>query len=271
MLHIDLSAGATENPVLWLYGDSAAAWIPVSPIGTAVGSMPSTLATNAVDVANSVWGGTGELIFEGATANAFENEIRTVDPTVGVATFLLPDQAAAADLYPIMFSVLATNALEVANSVWMDSNQIIFEGATADAFETLLVAQEDTNMIEWEGATADAFETRLIAEDADTGIHTFQLPDNAVAADTYNLMFSVLDTNALDVADSIWFEANDIWFEGAAADAFEIVITAADSTVGIDSYILMDHALAADNYNVIATADAEVTASQAIEHTCRIL
>jgi hypothetical protein len=246
-----------------------------------------------------VWFGTGEIIFEGATANAFENEFRTADPTVGVATFLLPDQAAAADIYPIMWSLLATNSLQTANSIWFDTNMVVWEGATADAFETRLIAQDadtgvhtfqlpdndaaadiynlmfslldtnalqvansvwfDTNEMRFEGATADAFETVLIAEDADVGVHTFQLPDNAVAADTYNLMFSVLDTNALDVANSIWFEANQMWFEGAAADAFEIVITAAESTVGVDTYSFADHAAAADTYLVTAVPDISQT------------
>jgi hypothetical protein len=251
-----------------------------------------------VDVANSVWGGTGELIFEGATADAIENEIRTADATVGVATFLLPDQAAAADIYPLVFSVLATNAFEAANSVWMDTNQVVWEGATADAFETLLVAEDadtgvhtfqlpdnnaaadtymlmfslldtnalqlansiwfDTNEMRFEGATADAFETVLVAQDADVGVHTFQLPDNAAAADTYNLMFSVLDTNALDVANSIWFETTGMWFEGATEDAFEVVLAAADSTVGVDTYQLPDRGLAAATYGVHASDNAYI-------------
>jgi hypothetical protein len=50
MLHIDLNQGA--NPVLNIYSDNAAAWIQASPVGAGVGAVPSTLATNAVDVAH---------------------------------------------------------------------------------------------------------------------------------------------------------------------------------------------------------------------------
>jgi hypothetical protein len=41
----------------------------------------STLATNGLDAANSVWGASNGLVFEGATADAFETTITPTDPT----------------------------------------------------------------------------------------------------------------------------------------------------------------------------------------------
>ncbi len=73
-----LTAGAAANPVRYLYSNANAAWIPMSPIAGAA-NMPTTLVTNSVDVANSVWGGTSQLIFEGATADGFESILTTED------------------------------------------------------------------------------------------------------------------------------------------------------------------------------------------------
>jgi hypothetical protein len=46
--------------------------------------MTSTLATNEQDVANSVWGGTNSLIFEGATADAYETTLAAGNATADV-------------------------------------------------------------------------------------------------------------------------------------------------------------------------------------------
>jgi len=73
-----LVSGATANPVRYMYSNTNAAWIPMSPIAGAA-NMPTTLVTNSVDVANSVWGGTSQLIFEGATADGFESILTTED------------------------------------------------------------------------------------------------------------------------------------------------------------------------------------------------
>lgn len=52
--------------------------------------MLSTLATNAPDVANSVTGASAALVFEGATADAFETSITATDPTAD-RTITLPN------------------------------------------------------------------------------------------------------------------------------------------------------------------------------------
>jgi hypothetical protein len=184
-------------------------------------------------VAAEFGAGDTTITFEGATADAFEIILSVEDATVGDSNYRLMDNAFA-DIYPVMFSNFATNSWDTANSVWGTINGLHFEGATANDWE-LSLSSDDPLL-------RDQF---------------FDLPNNDAggAAQSYNLMFSVLDTNALDVASSIWFEANDIWFEGTTANAFEIVLTAEDSTVGVDSYLFMDHGLAADNYYVTAVPD----------------
>jgi hypothetical protein len=101
----------------------------------------STLASNDVAAANSIWGASNALVFEGASANDFEVSIVPADVTADV-TYLLPD--AAAGSYAVMSSALATNAPNIANSVTGASNALVFEGATADNFETSIVATDPT-------------------------------------------------------------------------------------------------------------------------------
>jgi len=58
-------------------------------------SFPSTLGSNAVDAANSVWAVSNGLRFEGATADAHETTITPVDPTAD-NPLSIPNTAGAA-------------------------------------------------------------------------------------------------------------------------------------------------------------------------------
>lgn len=102
--------------------------------------MSSTLATNYPEVANSVTGGTNQLIFEGAGVDDHEHIIQSTDATADII-WLLPD--GGTDTLAIMGSTLTTNYPEIANSVWMASNAIHFEG-TANTEETILTANDAT-------------------------------------------------------------------------------------------------------------------------------
>lgn len=135
------------------------------------------------------------LIFEGATADAFETTLSATDPAADY-TIVIPDDSGA-----MVTSTLATNEQDVANSFWFGTNQLIAEGATADAFETVVTPQD---------ATAD---------------NSVVIPD-----DSGTLMTSTLATNGQDVANSVWFVSNSMYMEGATADAFEAIITPTDST-----------------------------------------
>ena len=103
----------------------------------------STLTTNNVDVANSIWFGTSQIIAEGATADESEATLAFTDPTADVI-FTFP--VMAAQTVSVMTSTLATNAPDIANSVWGGTNGLVFEGATggADAFETSLTVTDPT-------------------------------------------------------------------------------------------------------------------------------
>lgn len=103
-------------------------------------AMGTTLATNKTQAANSVWGISNGMVYEGATADAFETTVSPADPTAD-QTVTIPNFAVN---YAYMGSTLTTNTVDAANSVWGISNSLVFEGATADAFETTVTLGDPT-------------------------------------------------------------------------------------------------------------------------------
>lgn len=184
---------ATAN-VVWTFPDGGA--------GT-VGVMSTSLATNFVDKANSVTGGSNQIIFEGSDADTEETIIQATDPTADII-WILPD--GGADSLAFVGSTMTTNYPEVANSVWMASNEIRFEGAAADAFESVITSADITG-----------------------GVVTWTLADMG-AADILSVMGSTLTTNAPEIANSIWGDTNKLAFEGATANDFETWITPTNAT-----------------------------------------
>lgn len=159
----------------------------------------STLATNDVDVANSVWFASNAEVWEGATANGFETTVSAVDPTAD-QTVSIPNFAVN---FALVGSTLTTNTVDAANSITFASNAEVWEGTTADGFETTISAVDPT---------AD---------------QTVSIPNFAV---NYALVGSTLTTNTVDAANAIWLASNAIIGEGTTADAFETTLTFADPT-----------------------------------------
>ena len=160
----------------------------------------STLATNAPDVANSIWGMTNGLAMGGATGgDGFELQLKPMGDPASDKYILFPVLNNAAS----MISTLTTNDVDVANSVWGISNGLAFGGATgADGFELQLKPMGDPA--------------------ADKSI-LFPVLTNAAA------MISSLTTNDVNVANSVWGVSNGLAFGGATgADGFEITLTVAD-------------------------------------------
>ena len=74
----------------WTFPDAAADTLAV---------MGTTLATNSPEVANSVTGGTAELIFEGANEDAHETHLTAIEATADV-TLTLPDDSGGVGYIP---------------------------------------------------------------------------------------------------------------------------------------------------------------------------
>jgi hypothetical protein len=117
------------------------------------GIMSSTLATNGPDIANSVSGGTNSLIFEGATADAYETILSPVDPTAD-RTVTIPNRtgqiqlASAASALTPGAGVTLTVGLSNVYTLTLTDNEdstITFSGAgTAGDEITLIITTAGT-------------------------------------------------------------------------------------------------------------------------------
>lgn len=103
------------------------------PSLTNAAAMISSLTTNDIDVANSVWGVSNGLAFGGATgANGFELTLSAQDDPAADIAVSIPNTVAST----LLVSSLTTNDIDVANSIWGVSNGLAFGGATgANGFE----------------------------------------------------------------------------------------------------------------------------------------
>src|SRR3989344_1624904 len=165
-------------------------------LGLGAGSASAAITLSATSM---VADGALTLVFEGATADAFETTVAAVDPTAD-QTISLPNNGASS---AFMTSALTTNAVDAANAVTGASNGLLFEGATADGFELTLTVGDP-------GADV-----------------TITLPASSAAA---GIFLTSLTTNAVDVANSVTGTSNGLLLEGATADAFEITISPVDPT-----------------------------------------
>ena len=130
----DVSISVTDPTadITWTLPDGAALTLAF---------MGSTLATNYPGVANSVTGGTNQLIFEGSDADTEEHIIQATDPTADIIWILADGPA---DSLAIIGSTLITNNTEIANSIWGGTNQLIFEGSDADTEELVITVEDPT-------------------------------------------------------------------------------------------------------------------------------
>jgi len=192
--------------------------IPDLAANSSVAYMASTLPTNAPNAANSVWGASNALVYEGATANEFETSVAPTDPTAD-RSIAWPDASGTAIL-----SSLATNAPDAANGVWGASNALVYEGATANEFETSVAPTDPTadRSIAWPDASGTA-------------------------------ILSSLATNAPEAANGVWGASNATVYEGATANDFETSVTPTDPTA--DRTIAWPDASGTANLNCTATHD----------------
>lgn len=153
-------------------------------------SIPSTLATNGVDVANSVWGGTNQIIMEGATADVHETIITPTDATAD-RTLTTPDATGTI--------MLSTAGPELSGGLFQSGQDLKYEGTTVDAFEGIIRFPAD--------AAAD---------------YILVLPSTSG--------YPLLSITDLQGAHGIWTGNSSFIFEGATVNAFETTLTVTDPT-----------------------------------------
>lgn len=137
------------------------------------------------------------VVFEGATADAYETTLTVVDPTAD-RTITLPN---------VSGTVITTGNLSDITDIGVFTGSITIEGATADAFETTLAITDPTadRTVTFQDATG----TVVLRDTTDT------LTNKTLTSPT---------VSGLTLSDS------SIVFEGATADAFETTLTVTDPT-----------------------------------------
>jgi hypothetical protein len=152
----------------------------------------TTLYSAADGVANAISIGSGNIIFEGATADAYETTLAATDPTAD-RTITFPNATGTVALTSdISYPVTASNTVTFTNkTIALGSNTVSgttaqFNTALTDgSFATLAGTETLTNKtitspaineIIFEGATADAYETTLAVVDP-TADRTISLPN----------------------------------------------------------------------------------------------
>jgi len=148
----------------------------------------TTLIAGTEDAANAIEIGSGNIIFEGSTADANETILTAADATGGDKTLTLPNETGTilTTASSIANSNLANSAVTIGStSVSLGATASTIAGLTSLASGTLIAGVEDAaNAIEigsgnitFEGSTADGNEIILTAADASGSDKTITLPN----------------------------------------------------------------------------------------------
>ena len=162
------------NSSLTVGSTSIALGATASTIAGLTSLTATTLYSGVADAANSISIASGNIVFEGSTANAYETTLTVTDPTAD-RTLTLPNETGTiltsastitptvnsltigstsitlgstastnAGLTTLTATTLYAGADGVANAVSIGTSGIVFEGSTADAHETTLTATDAT-------------------------------------------------------------------------------------------------------------------------------
>lgn len=106
----------------------------------------STLVTNAISAANSLWFASNGLVMEGATADAFETTITPTDPTAD-RTVTLPDASGTVPLFQASFSASKMYVATDAVASGQTSKAVTVTGITTAAKCVASLAEVATNSV----------------------------------------------------------------------------------------------------------------------------
>ena len=148
----------------------------------------TTLISGVADAANSIAIASGNITFEGSTADANETILTAADASGGDKTLTLPNETGTilSTASSIANSNLANSSITIGGtSVSLGATQGTFTGLTSLASTTLISGAADgansitlaSGNITFEGSTADANEIILTAADASGSDKTITLPN----------------------------------------------------------------------------------------------
>ena len=139
------------------------------------------------------------FLFEGTTDDEFETTFTVTNPTAD-RTFTFPNAASGT----FLLSSLLTNGIDVANSVWGTSNNLAFEGATADGFETFFTPVDPTADRTFTLPNASGTVTIQTQETVVLTNVDLDTVDNSVAANICETQASITATGVLAADQLVW-------------------------------------------------------------------
>lgn len=210
--------------------------------GTSGPALVSTLTTNAVDVANSVWAESGVLAFEGATADTAEGRITSSDWTAD-RTLTLPDDSGT-------FALQSSTALTPGSTVtWNPASGSLF---------TLTPAQAETINMTTTRAVAGAH-TALVITTSGTTTYTITFSTNFKTIGTLETgtTSGIVYTIGFDYDGTNWNESSRRRSGGSV-----IAVTAANPALvdwaeGVTTYTYTPTGTGNINASVVARAGAK--------------
>ena len=188
-----------------------------------------TVSGTTTTINSTTINATTGIVFEGATANAFETTLTVTDPTAD-RTITFPDTTGTVAMAADVLERLAKAGGVMTGDINLDLTHKIINVPTptntGDAVNKTYVdnavalGQTFTTSLLFEGATADAFETTLAIADP-TADRTITLPDATGTVITTGNLTDITNAGVFSQA---------ITFEGTTADGYETTIAATDPT-----------------------------------------
>ena len=180
--------GQLANSSVTIGGTSVALGATASTIAGLTSLASTTLISGVADAANAIAIASGNITFEGSTADANEIILTAADASGGDKTLTLPNETGTilTSASSIANSNLANSAVTIGStSVSLGATQGTFAGLTSLASTTLVSGTVDgansitlaSGNITFEGSTADGNEIILTATDASGSDKTITLPN----------------------------------------------------------------------------------------------
>ena len=217
--------------------------------GTVSGSAQAALTFSATDIASD---GAFTLTFEGATANAFEVTLTSVDPGAD-ATITLPAQTGTV--------LLSTAAQTAAGSITGVANGFEFEGATDNGFETTLTVTDPTA----DRTITFPNETGTVVTTGSANVVTGMITDATILAADFAAgavdTAAILDGTILtgDIAADTILAADIATGAVATAEILDATILAADFAAGaVDTAAILNGTILAADFAAGAVDTAAI-------------